>query len=95
MLARMSQESWFDIIAGRLAQDIDMTLVERQLALTPTQRLEKLDSMMAFYRSARSANATVPEDADRKPRRLERAKRAAGRPKDLLDLGFLEALKKR
>jgi hypothetical protein len=60
--------TWFEHIAALLARDIDMELVRRQLALTPTQRLEKLEAMRAFSAEARRARAATAQDADRRVR---------------------------
>lgn len=57
--------TWFEYIEAKLAADIDQTLIDRQLALTPTERLEQLEQMMALLREVRKPRVQA---ADRSAR---------------------------
>jgi hypothetical protein len=62
------ERSSFDLITEWLLPGVDPALIERTLALTPTERLEKLEAMMAFFREAKKTNAALPQDTGRSTR---------------------------
>ena len=116
-----------DELAEELAAELDGTLIDECLALSPSERLERLRKLLGFLGSARrsgglsttagdldllgevagvGAFADVARDAvtmELQGRRvrvmsldtLERAKRAAGRRRDLLDLAEIREIRRR
>jgi hypothetical protein len=47
------ERSSFDELAEALSAELDDTLIEARLRLTPTERLESMLSVVAFVRAAR------------------------------------------
>ena len=86
-----------DPLVEALKRDVDMSLLQRNLKLTPQQRIDQLIEMHRFAAElaeagrkarARSGGPCLHVDLPT----LIRLKRAAGRPKDILALAELEAL---
>ena len=60
--------TWFEHLAELLAKDVDRELLRKQLELTPTQRIEKLEALRQFTLEARKARAAGVQDAHRRSR---------------------------
>lgn len=60
--------SSFDILAERLAADIDHELFRRSLAMTPTERLKKLMEVQALIDEAKRAREREVARPDGSPR---------------------------
>jgi hypothetical protein len=54
----------FDVLAELLARDVDRSLLKRQLARTPAERIAWLEEMQSFAEEARKARA---DEAARPP----------------------------
>ena len=59
------ERTCFDVLSELFARDIDMDLLRRAQAKTPTERIEWLEEMQAFAEDARKARA---DEAARAPR---------------------------
>jgi hypothetical protein len=59
------ERSSFDILAELFERDVDLTLLRRAQAKTPTERIVWLEEMQAFAESARRAreSSTAPPPA--------------------------------
>jgi hypothetical protein len=73
-----------DPVIEAYKKDIDRTLLDANLKLSPEQRLLKLMEMQRFAEELRRAGQRAREE-----------QRAAGRPKDLEAIAELEALRDR
>jgi hypothetical protein len=62
------QSTAFEEIIKIYLRDVDRTLIRENLALTPAQRLQKLEEFIEFLESARKTNRSMAEtDKDGKP----------------------------
>ncbi|MGH7821614.1 MAG: hypothetical protein ACREQ9_17760 [Candidatus Binatia bacterium] len=61
---RQRERSSQDELIEELAAEIDGSLIEQCLALTPTERLERLQKLLDFLDSARWPGGDRPETAD-------------------------------
>jgi hypothetical protein len=53
------QGDWRDLVVEAYKPGIDVTLLDRNLTLTPTQRLEQLQEFVRFLDQIRRAGATA------------------------------------
>ena len=60
------ERSSFDVVAELVARDVDMTLLRRALARTPTERIQWLEEMQEF--SAQARKSARDERAKAEPR---------------------------
>jgi hypothetical protein len=66
--ALTQQPTAYDEIIQIYLRDVDRTLIRENLALTPAQRLQKLEEFVEFLRSAKnSRRPTSYTDRDAKP----------------------------
>ena len=67
-LASAEQSIAFEEIIQIYLRDVDRTLIRENLALTPAQRLQKLEEFVEFLESAKKAGRTAGKtDKDAKP----------------------------
>ena len=59
------ERSCFDILSELFARDVDMDLLRRGMARTPTERIIWLEEMQAFAEAAKEARR---DEAARNPR---------------------------
>ncbi len=59
--------SSFDILAELFAQDVDLELLRKSLAKTPTERIEWLEQMQQFGEEMREAAQNAASKAPRDP----------------------------
>jgi hypothetical protein len=52
----MAQTTAFEEIIQIYLRDVDRTLIRENLALTPAQRLQKLEEFVEFLRSAKNSD---------------------------------------
>ena len=58
----------FEEIIQIYLRDVDRTLIRENLALTPGQRLQKLEEFVEFLQSAKKSRCSISEiDTDAKP----------------------------
>jgi hypothetical protein len=66
--ALAGQSIAFEEIIQIYLRDVDRTLIRENLALTPAQRLQKLEEFVEFLQSAKKARRTAGKtDKDAKP----------------------------
>jgi hypothetical protein len=64
----MAQTTAFEEIIEVYLRDVDRTLIRENLALTPGQRLQKLEEFVEFLQSAKKSHCFTSEiDTDAKP----------------------------
>ncbi len=52
--------AWADSILDTIESGIDVSQIDEHLAMTPEQRLESLQSFLAFLDELRSARKSIP-----------------------------------
>ena len=63
-----TQPTAFEEIIQIYLRDVDRTLIRENLALTPAQRLQKLEEFVEFLESAKGPRQSAPQtDKDAKP----------------------------
>ena len=66
--ALTQQPTAYDEIIQIYLRDVDRTLIRENLALTPAQRLQKLEEFLEFLQSAKKPGRSISEIArDAKP----------------------------
>ncbi len=68
MMDGTNERTCFDILAELFERDIDLALLKRAQARTPTERIEWLEQMQAFADDARKARDS---EAPRAPRQTD------------------------
>lgn len=61
----MMERTTFDVLAELFARDVDIELLRRSLAMTPTERLAWLEEMQEFAEAARRARTHEAATATR------------------------------
>lgn len=62
------EPAWDERILARLTPGVDPTLIAESLRLTPTERLERLQAMLAFVERVHARDAVSPTPRDAQPR---------------------------
>jgi hypothetical protein len=58
-----AEQTWDQRILARLKPSVDPSLIAESLRLTPTERLARLQKMLAFVEAARSSSDALPRTA--------------------------------